>query len=90
FNQVIKTGQKQAGIQYRVKHQDGSWRWHISNVSVSKDADGKTPHLIGIARDITEYKQANQALKESEARLREQTQQLEQTLQELQQTQSQL
>lgn len=90
FNKVIVTGQKQAGIQYRVKHQNGSWRWHTSNVSVSRDADGKIPHLIGIARDITEYKQAHQALQESEARSREQARQLEQALQELQQTQSQL
>ncbi len=90
FNKVIQTGQKQAGIQYRVKHQDGNWRWHISNVSVSRDADGKIVHLIGIARDITEYKQTLQALEESEIRSREHAQQLKQTLQELQQTQSQL
>jgi len=90
FNEVIQTGKKRAGIQYRVKHQDGSWRWHTSNVSVSKDADGKTLYLIGIARDITEYKQAHQALRKSEAQSREQAQQLEQALQKLRRTQSQL
>ena len=90
LNKVVETAHKQAGIEYRVKHQDGSWRWHTSNVSVSKDADSKILYLIGIARDITEHKQAHQALRQSEARSREQAQQLEQALQELQQAQSQL
>jgi PAS domain S-box-containing protein len=90
FNKVLQTGEKQAEIEYRVKHQDGSWRWHISNVSVSKDAEGKIVQLIGIARDITERKQAHQALQESETRFREQAQELEQALQELRWTQSQL
>jgi PAS domain S-box-containing protein len=90
FNKAIATGQKQAGIPYRVKHQDGSWRWHTSNVSVLREADGNIPHLIGIARDISEYKQAHQALQESEARYRDKAQQLKQTLQELRRTQSQL
>jgi PAS domain S-box-containing protein len=90
FNKLIQTGRKQAGIQYRVKHQDGSWRWHISNVSVTKDDEGKIVHVIGIARDISKYKQAEQALRQSEARFRAQAQELEQTLQELRRTQSQL
>ncbi len=90
FNKLIQTGRKQAGIQYRVKHQDGSWRWHISNVSVTKDDEGKIVHIIGIARDISKYKQAEQAIRQSEARFRAQAQELEKTLQELRRTQSQL
>jgi signal transduction histidine kinase len=59
-------------------------------VSAIKVADGKIAEMIGIARDITENKQAHQALQQSEALLREKAQQLEQALQELRQTQSQL
>jgi len=62
LNAVVETGEKQSGIEYRVRHADGSWRWHTSNASCLKDADGNVEWFLGIARDITEKKQSQQAL----------------------------
>ncbi len=62
---VIGTGQQQTGIEYRVKHIDGTWRWHTSSAVPIKD---KTDRIIGgegIARDITERKQMEKQINES-------------------------
>jgi PAS domain S-box-containing protein len=58
---VIKTGQRQEDVEYRVRHVDGSWRWHISSGDVFKDSAGSFVYH-GIARDITEQKKAENAL----------------------------
>jgi PAS domain S-box-containing protein len=73
---VVETGEKQSGIEYRVRHKDGSWRWHTSNASCLKDSDGNVEWFLGIARDITDKKQAQK--------------ELEDTLRELRATQAQL
>jgi signal transduction histidine kinase len=73
---VVETGEKQSGIEYRVRHANGSWRWHTSNASCLKDADGNVKWFLGIARDITEKKEAQRTL--------------ERTLRELRSTQAQL
>ncbi|MBW4574424.1 MAG: PAS domain S-box protein [Aphanothece sp. CMT-3BRIN-NPC111] len=65
---VLTTGEKQSGLEWRVRHEDGKWYWHSDNLAPSQDANGK-PIAIGIADDITERKQAEEALKASEARL---------------------
>jgi PAS domain S-box-containing protein len=71
IEQTVATGRKQGGIEYRVRHKNGEWLWHTSNVSPLRDADGKTvSHLLGITRDITERKRAEEALRESEDRFR--------------------
>jgi PAS domain S-box-containing protein len=62
---AIQTGQRQSGIEYRVQHIDGSWHMHSSSAVVHKDKTGVT--FYGIARDVTETKKAEEALKESEA-----------------------
>ncbi len=76
LNAVIETGEKQSGIEYRVKHKDGSWRWHTSNASSLKDDQDNFEAYIGIARDITDKKATQLAL--------------EKALRELQETQVQL
>jgi two-component system, sensor histidine kinase and response regulator len=68
FNQVLTTGEKYSDLEYRVQYKDGTIAWHISNLALSQDADGKKV-IVGVARDISDRKQAEQALKESEARL---------------------
>ncbi len=70
LERTITTGEKQAGIEYRVLHKDGNWRWHTSNASPIHDADGKVVAFMGIARDITEHKQAEDAVRETERRFK--------------------
>ena len=76
LNAVLETGEKQSGIEYRVKHKDGRWRWHTSNASCLKDREGNVTSFVGIARDITEKKQAQLDLELAHRELREKEVQL--------------
>ncbi|MEE9501509.1 MAG: PAS domain S-box protein [Candidatus Aminicenantaceae bacterium] len=76
FQKVMIHGQKQSGIEYRVKHKNGKWRWHTSSASPLKDDKGNVLSYIGIAHDITQMKEVmddlektNQDLKETQAQL---------------------
>lgn len=62
LNKVVETGQRQYGIEYRVKHIDGSWFWHTSSAVPLSDFEGKIIGYVGTARDITDRKQAEEAL----------------------------
>ncbi|WP_018876413.1 sensor domain-containing diguanylate cyclase [Thioalkalivibrio sp. ALE31] len=53
---IARTGQKASGIEYRIRHQDGHYRWHTSNVSPVLDEEGRVTEFLGIARDITDRK----------------------------------
>ncbi len=55
---TLATGEKQSGSRYRIRHTDGSWRWHTSNISPLKDSEGNITSFIGVARDITDQKKA--------------------------------
>ncbi len=68
LQRVIETNQRQAGVEYRVRHADGSWRWHTTSAVPLKDKTGRPIGGEGIASDITERKRAEDALRESEAR----------------------
>lgn len=71
FQTVVTTGKKHSGVEYRIKHKDGSWRWHTSSGSVSRDALGNVLYFIGICRDTTATKLAESALRQSEQRFRQ-------------------
>ena len=87
-NQVIASG-KTLHIEEEVPTTDGLKTFQTTK-DVCQDENGNVIGLVGIARDITPRKQAEEALKESEAKLRAKAQQLELTLQKLQNTQAQL
>ncbi len=65
---VIETGLKQSGVEYRVLCKDGSYRWYKANASLMRDPVDGTSTLVGIGRDITERKQFENELLESEFR----------------------
>ncbi|MEH1847753.1 MAG: PAS domain S-box protein [Nostoc sp.] len=64
FQRILTTSQKQDAIEYRVKHKNGSWRWHTSNSSAIRDANGNVLNFVGICYDTTDRKQAEEALAE--------------------------
>jgi PAS domain S-box-containing protein len=64
FQRILTTGEKQKAIEYRVKHKNGSWRWHTSNSSAIRDVDGNVLYFVGICYDTTDRKEAEVALAE--------------------------
>ncbi|MEG4800658.1 PAS domain S-box protein [Microcoleus sp. ARI1-B5] len=69
---------------------DGTAFWNCFSISPVRDRTGKLTHFIGVQRDITHRKQAEEALQNSEAQSREQAAQLAAALDELKTTHSQL
>ena len=58
-------------IEFRQKMKNGNWKWILSLGKVIEyDAEGKPLRMLGTHTDITERKQAEKALKESEERFR--------------------
>jgi PAS domain S-box-containing protein len=58
LDRVMSTGQPQRGIEYRVRHKDGTWRWHTSVGAAVKDEQGQPLYYMGLDQDISERKRA--------------------------------
>jgi PAS domain S-box-containing protein len=56
--------------EYRFLHKDGNYRWVCDDMKLIKDEFGSPIEIIGYWTDITERKQTEAALKESEQRFR--------------------
>lgn len=59
--QLLTTGQKQSGPEYRAPRKQGGWRWLTANMGLTHDIDGH-PLIVGVTRDISDRKQAEKAL----------------------------
>jgi len=69
LNQLLTSGLKAGGIEYRVRHKNGEWRWHTSNASPQWDKSGAIVSILGIAHDITNRKKTEDLLHRSNAQL---------------------
>lgn len=57
-------------IEYRVRHGDGGWRWHVTHASRLAGQDGAFAGMLGLGQDQTERYRAREALHTSERRHR--------------------
>jgi PAS domain S-box-containing protein len=67
---VIETGQRKEGIEYRVQRTAGFWAWHTTSAVPLRDNNDAIVGFEGTARDITERKLVEVALRESETNFR--------------------
>jgi two-component system, cell cycle sensor histidine kinase and response regulator CckA len=58
------------GVDFRVRHMSGDWRWHNGKGKTARDINGAPLTFVGISRDITENKKMEQLLKDNEERFR--------------------
>jgi PAS domain S-box-containing protein len=63
MNELLNLKVRKSGVEYRVKHLDGSWHWHSSSGVALYDDEGNIIGVDGIARDITEQRRSNELLR---------------------------
>lgn len=69
FAQLVQ-GKSVDNMEYRYKAKPGHYVHILNNASPIFDSQGNVVAALGIARDITEHKRADEALKESEEKFR--------------------
>jgi PAS domain S-box-containing protein len=70
FNQVYWTGRPAKAFDWELIRKDGTRRYLETSVSLARDSKGQPIGFYGIARDVTERKQAEEALQASEEKYR--------------------
>jgi len=66
---LLEAGQPYTAM-YRIRRKDGAWIWVEGKAQIIKDAGGEPTQVVGVLHDITQRKQALDALRESEQRFR--------------------
>jgi PAS domain S-box-containing protein len=66
----IRSNRSEKAWQYRIIRDDGAVRWMEGRGRILRDPNGKALRMIGTNMDITERKQAEEALRRSEERYR--------------------
>ena len=70
-------GQATGNSELRFKHKDGEYRWLATNTKVLADPDGQPLYRLGVVRNITERKRAEEALRQRDAELERVNKELE-------------
>ncbi|MBA2481843.1 MAG: PAS domain-containing protein [Planctomycetes bacterium] len=70
-------GRRPYEVEFRLRHSDGSWHWHHSRGKVTS-VDGKPVAMIGACVDVTELRQAQDAIAATADQLQRSNTELEQ------------
>jgi PAS domain S-box-containing protein len=71
FNRVYRTGEPSKGTTYEIITEGGGRKNLEASISLIRDSSGKAIGFRGIVRDVTELRQTQRALQESENRYRD-------------------
>ncbi len=69
--QMMRDGETTFDREMRIRHSDGRWIWIRARGELTSADGDLAPHLVGIAIDITEQKQADARSAEADMRLRD-------------------
>ena len=70
LQQHFQHGAPYQGVQFRMRHRDGGWRWiRASGKLVSWDVDGKPKRMVGVQSDATEQITAENRIGEAKQRM---------------------
>ncbi|MEW6303236.1 MAG: PAS domain S-box protein [Verrucomicrobiota bacterium] len=70
MSRAALAGEREYDTEHRIVRLDGSIRWVHEQADIERDAAGHPLRMVGVVQDITERRQAEQALRESEAKFR--------------------
>jgi PAS domain S-box-containing protein len=70
FQAALNGGASSWSGEYRFRRADGRWAYVYDRAYIARDASGNVWRVIGAMQDLTEQKQAEAALRESEERFR--------------------
>jgi PAS domain S-box-containing protein len=71
FADAIEGRSENVEVEFRIRHADGSWRWNYARGrAVERDATGRAVRLVGVTRDVTARREAEDQLREREQLLR--------------------
>ncbi|MBF0528548.1 MAG: PAS domain S-box protein [Deltaproteobacteria bacterium] len=69
LRQIMESGAKMGGPEFRIRHKDNNYLWFLSNASLVTDTSTADSVFLGIGRDITARKQVEEALQAAYAEL---------------------
>lgn len=69
IREAIASGETTYEVEFRLRHKEGSWRSIFARADIIRDTEGAPVRLLGCHLDVTERKQAEDAIREREARL---------------------
>ncbi len=71
LREMLQTLERQHGLEYRVRHKDGQWRWHTISISPMTTAEGELISYVCVSHDVTEQKRTLDELAEAYKNLKQ-------------------